>query len=87
MVDVDDRGGWSGTLPVFAPQVALPATVRAAGSIEGSPAEADTAITIGAGPPIQVWSARVDRPPDGKSTCVIVPLRRARLGLGTWMGH
>ena len=87
MVDVDDRGRWSGTLSVFAPQVALPAMVRAAGSIDGSQAEADAAITIGAGPPIQVWSAWVRSAVRRQVHCAVSSRCPARPGLGTWMGH
>ena len=53
-VDLDDAGRWSGTLRVFAPQVALPAVVHAAGRVDGSAAEAQAAIVLGAGPSMQL---------------------------------
>ena len=64
-VDLDDAGRWSGTLRVFAPQVALPAVVHAAGRVDGSAAEAQAAIVLGAGPSMQLWAAWVDRTSDG----------------------
>jgi hypothetical protein len=64
-VDLDDTGRWTGTLRVFAPQVALPAVVHAAGRVDGSAAEAQAAIILGGGPPLQLWAAWIDRTSDG----------------------
>jgi len=64
-VDVDDDGRWSGTLSVFAPQVVLPATIRAVGTVDGAPAVAEAVITLGGGPMLYLWTAWVDHAPDG----------------------
>ena len=71
-VKVDADGRWAGTVPVFTPRVALPATVRAATSVGSLAVESTHPVVLGGGQPIVVWEASVTR---GRTDALTVAYR------------
>ncbi len=67
-VKADADGNWAGTVAVFAPRVALPATVRAATSVGILAVEGTHPVVLGGGQPIVVWDASVTRGRTGSLT-------------------